>query len=159
MCAKLARWAVVSAVLVIALTLVAQVELWLLWMPDPDEATGPVPLGVRAAAALAAAPLTLSLGLGRRLPVLSLGLAIPVVALLPAGPLETSIAIVVAISLASFRAAFWARSSSDVGLGAVVLIGVAAVTSVVHPGSVDEMGDLVLLLLVLVGPWLAGLAL
>lgn len=155
---KIARWAVISAMLVIGLTLLAQVELWLLWTPDPDEANGPVPLGVRAAAALAAAPLTLSLGLGRRLPVLSLALVIPVVALLPAGPLETSVAVVLAIGLAAFRAALAARGAGDLGLGLASMVGVVATTSVVHPGTVEEIGDLALLLLVLVGPWLAGLA-
>lgn len=154
----IARWALISAVLVIGLTLLAQVELWLLWMPDPDEANGAVPLGVRAAAALAAAPLTLSLGLGRRLPVLSLGLAIPAVALLPAGPLETSVALVLAIGLASFRAALFAKGVSELGIGVVAIAGIVATTSVVHPGTVEEIGDLALLLLVLGAPWVAGLA-
>ena len=152
------RRAALSWTLVIALTVLAQVELWLLWMPDPDEASGPVALGVRAAAALAAAPLTLSLGLGRRLPVLSLSLVIPVVALFPAGPLETSIAIVVAIGLASFRAAISARSPIELGIDLGAMAGVMAATSIAHPGTVQEIGDLALLLMVRAGPWLAGLA-
>jgi signal transduction histidine kinase len=150
------RWINAWATAAIVLTAIAQVELWLLWMPDPDEANGPVPFAIRAAAALGAAPLTLSLAFAGRWAAVSLAAAIPAVALLPAGPLETSVAVAVAIAIAAFRAALWATSTAELVVGGVALLGVVAATVVVHPGTVDEIGDLVLLILVLAGPFLAG---
>src|SRR5262249_35734970 len=102
------RWPSVAvtplAVASLALTIVSQIEIWLIWAPDPDEARV-ISFGTRLIASLAAAPFTLSIGLGRRLPFLAAALAIPSVALAPTGPLETSIAIAVALATASFLAA------------------------------------------------------
>jgi signal transduction histidine kinase len=152
------RGLLVPGAIAIGLTIVSQVEIWLLWAPDPDEARV-IPVAARLVAALAAAPFTLSLGLGRRLPLLAALLAIPAVALAPAGPLETSVAVAVAIALAAFLAAEGARGPIELGAGAVTVAAIGVTTAIAHPDTVEELGDIGVLALVLGGPWLAGLAL
>jgi signal transduction histidine kinase len=145
-------------ILAIVLTAIAQVELWLLWQPDVDEATGPVSIGVRALAAAGTLPLTLSLALGRRWPLLPLALAIPAIAVLPGGPLEVSVAVVGAIVVAALAAALLAPSATEIGIGAGGIAALVVTTAIAHPDTVEEPGDLALLVAALVGPWLAGLA-
>jgi signal transduction histidine kinase len=155
--ALLGRPALISLLAGLVLTAIAQAELWLLWMPDPDEAVGAVPVAARAAAAIGAAPLTLWVALGRRLPLAGVALAIPAVALLPAGPLETSVALACALAIAAFRAGEGARDLAERALGLAGLGGIVVTTAVAHPGSIDELADLAMLVIVLSGPWLAGL--
>lgn len=150
-----ARSATVAA---LVLTLASQVELWFLWAPDPDEPELALSAGARLVAALALGALTLSLAMHRRLPLLSLAVLLPAIAFAPAGPFDATIGLAVAVVAASFLAASSTRTRLELWLAGAIVVAAVALTRVVHPDSVAEPGDLLVLLVGIGGPYVAGAA-
>ena len=145
-----------TALLALALTVVAQVELWLLWGLDPDEPELALAFGTRLADSIAAAAFTASIAVHRRLPVLPLGLAIPAVVLAPVGPFDGLVGTSLALIVAAYLAAASARSRGELGVGAVTAVAVGIASWLSHPASVTEVGDVLVLSIGIGGPWLAG---
>jgi signal transduction histidine kinase len=142
-----------------ALTVLAQAEIWLLWAPDPDEPELALSLATRAAAAAATGALTLSIAVHRRFRALPLGLAIPAIAVAPAGPFDAFVGLALAVVVAGFLATSAARNATELWLAAGLALGVVAVTVALHPDSVREAGDLLVLMVGVAGPCVVGAAL
>ena len=143
----------------IALTILGQVETWLVWAPDPDEADLALTGATRIAAALAIGVFTASFALPGKRRWLTLALALPAIVLSPDGPLDSGLALTLAIVAAPFLAATAARATSE-RFGVAALVAVAVIlTWQTHPGTVENASDLLIVIAALAGPWLAGAAL
>jgi signal transduction histidine kinase len=143
--------------LAVALTVFLQAEIWLPgWgvNDDPDELlTGTAQL----IAAVLGLTFTASLAWRRRIPLLPLALAFPVLAATGSGGLDGTPALLVALVVAVYTVGSEARDTQALAgaLGVGLLIAAIVLRD---PDAREALGDLLLPIVVLGGAWLAGVA-
>ncbi len=146
-----------DAALAVALTVLVQAEVWLSPAPDPDEVPMLVAFGGPTAGAVAALVFTLSLAWRRRFPLAVLLLAYPALALAGVASLDATIALSVAVMVATYSAGAHTRGRAAFAAAAAVA-GLVVLTVLRVSAGAQEASDVVLPLSLFGGPWLAGLA-
>jgi signal transduction histidine kinase len=147
-----------DACLAIALTLLVQAEVWLIRAPDPEELGHAATLGEQVVAAAAIGAFTISLAWRRHLPLAVIALGLIAAWLSPTSPLDASIGLAFAVVVAT-----WSVGAGVAGRGAILgglaVLALASTIALAHPGTVEDVSDVSVLLLIVGGPWVAGIAL
>jgi signal transduction histidine kinase len=144
--------------LAIALSGLYALEVWVDAVARPDVGPGDVPAQattpIEAGLVLA---FTISLALRRRVPVVVLGIALSGLVVTGSGPQQAAdvwvLALLVAVYSVGAHAVGWLGLVGALEVAALIFVAIAR-----EPGTIRAPGDVLFLLLVLGGPWLAGLA-
>ncbi|HLA16981.1 MAG TPA: histidine kinase [Candidatus Limnocylindrales bacterium] len=149
-----------DALLAVTLTVLVGIELVAVGsggdIAEPSEAAAMSAVGLATALLF-----TGSLAWRRRLPLVPPALAVLATLTAVGGPFDSSIAFVVALIVATYSVGASVGAGTrdpDALVGAVGVAVLAIVAVVSDPGSIDQPSDLALPVLVVGGPWLAGVA-
>jgi signal transduction histidine kinase len=146
-----------DAAIALVLCLGVVIESWLLVPPLSDDL--PAPPGPLPGALAVASALALAAGLAwrRRWPLAVLGLAIVASAASTYEALAGPVSVIAAIALASFTAG--AETRGRAAAAAAVAVAVLLVATALRPATtIEEPADAAAMVMLVGGPWLAGLA-